>query len=179
MSAGSVLERSAGYLLSGLVGIVITMLVQEWFEGQREKRATLQAYVAVFHGGHLGGHKDRLLSFVLEPDTRARLGATQGEQEYAAALIGLLDDRREVAVSLIAVTEFFRAAARCGEEHRCDEQRTLEAFGLYANDFYPIFFPYLRRMDCAMGTGDAEDSVLKFYAGQLIESQNCGLVEGL
>lgn len=178
MKTASVLAQSRDYLLSGLAGVLIAVGVQEFFEGGREQRENLQTFVTLFHDSHIGGHKDRVLGFMLERDTQARLRATEDNKSYATALLALVDSRPEVSVSLIALTEFFRATVRCAEERRCDKERTLEAFRPYVNDFYPIFYPVLRRMDCHYGTDDAEDSVLKVYSGPPVDSTRCELVAG-
>ncbi|HBS50418.1 MAG TPA: hypothetical protein DEA05_10200 [Rhodobacteraceae bacterium] len=173
------IAQSSRYLLSGVVGGGLVLLAQEWFEVGREKRDNLQTYVTLFHGDHIGMHKDRLLAFLLEPEVQARLGGARDSRSYAAEMFALLDTRAPVTVSLYALTGFFQAALRCAEERRCDEARTLEAFRLYVNDFYPVFYPALRRMDCAQGAGNAEDSLLQLYSGPPMDGSRCALVAGL
>lgn len=142
----------------GFLGTVVTTYIAAGWDHNREQRAALQNLVIVWHNGHIGGHRDNITEWLLSP-SGSHLRSLP-EVQYGPALIELFENNEAPGSSILAVSGFFRTLDLCIRDERCDKDRTHSAFSADAWEFYALFGPLLRHLDCEKGYTGIEDPVL-------------------
>lgn len=157
----------------GVIGAMVALVAQNQFDNSRERLSNSQTLVVGFYDSYLGGHRDRILAFTLEPEVLQILRGSPSEEAFARDMIEQVESRPDVLVSLLAVTSFYQAAGTCIADGRCDKGATLASFRPYANDFFGLMQPVLRHLDCSYGTDTAEQAVARFATVPLPPDDTC------
>lgn len=145
-------------LAGGCIGTIVTTFLAASWDDRREQREALQNLVVVWHGGYIGGHRDAITEWFLSPEGTGLRNAAK--EDYGPALIEAFENGRSPNPSILAVAGFFRALEVCIYDERCDKDRTHTAFGADAREFYSLFGPLLRYLDCEKGYTGIEDPLL-------------------
>lgn len=161
MIAAGWIRQGLQFLFGVVVGAVITTLVQEQFDRERERRQAAQDLVAVFNGDHIAAHRDRLSRFALEEGTIEVMHAGHTAAAYVAAMGERMSGRPDLLVSILALADFYRSVDFCVRSGTCDAGRAEVAFEIHAQDYYGLAYPFLRRADCRLNYPDIEGIVAR------------------
>lgn len=142
----------------GFLGTILTTYLAAFWDDRREQREALQNLVLVWHGGYIGAHRDAVTDWLLSPDGAELRGLS--EPEYNRAIVEAFESNRSPNTAILAIAGFFRTVDICIRDERCDKDRTHAAFNANAWEYYNLFGPLLRHLDCELGYTGTEDPVL-------------------